>query len=266
MSVNEHIVKFNWSDWKPSFSAFSGSKIDLFDKELDIVIGKRICTGYMKNKKKIECPDKLEVNDWKCNSCKLRDIFFMCMPCTGETCLNKKRRNACKKESYFIYLSVFGTLTKVGISQSYRLKQRLVEQGADFAAKIASVEDGKTVREIEQDIVKELGVTDRVRGKEKSKRLFTDPNESMKVLFAAITKLQNNGFNKHLIDPEIYDLRDFYKLDQIITQPVMIKVENGSAIKGTVVAAKGNIIVIEKDGKFLSFNAHDIIGRVVTGM
>ena len=258
-----HITRYSWKDWEPGFVSLDGDRIELFDENIDFTIGERKCTGYSRNSKVIQCPNNVTVTAWKCKSCMFHDNFFMCMRCTGDKCLNEKRRDKCKKEKYFVYISIFDSLAKVGISQSFRLRQRLVEQGADFAAKVAFTEDGKTVRELEKKISKHLDITDRVRGTQKQKRLFGDPNISMKVLSSMINKLHNNGFDKHLINPEIYDLREYYRLGSVPVHPEHITMEEGVNISGTVKAVKGNIIILEKNDKFLSFNAHDMIGRMV---
>ncbi|MBI4019253.1 MAG: DUF2797 domain-containing protein [Candidatus Aenigmarchaeota archaeon] len=260
------VIRYAWKDWKPVFVTSAGGTMRLFEEELRFVAGRKRCTGYSRNGKRIECPESAEAGESKCGNCMLRDNFFMCIKCTGNECLNPARREECRKEKYFIYLSAFDSLLKVGISQSYRLRERLVEQGADFAAKIAEVQDGKTVRLVEQGIASALGITDRVGGAEKQKRIFGDPNASVKQLLSAISQLQNSGFNEYLINPEIYDLREYYRLGNVLSSPTPIAVKEGTEISGKVTAAKGNILILENEGAFLSLNAHDIIGRTMEGI
>ena len=255
------VIRYSWKDWNPVFLTSGGDAVRLFDESLCFVAGKRKCTGYARGGRRVDCPEAAETAESKCGNCMARDGFFMCIKCSGEECLNPGRREECKTERYFIYLSAFDSLLKVGISQSYRLKERLVEQGADFGAKIAEVLDGKAVRLIENGISEWLGITDRVTGPEKHKRIFGDPNASVKSLLSAIGRLQKSGFNRYLVRPEIYDLREYYRLDRVMITPSALKVEDGTEIHGIVAAAKGNIIILENGGRFLSFNAHEMVGR-----
>jgi hypothetical protein len=260
------ILNYRWEKWKPVFTISNGNgleKLQLLNRDLDFTVQEKTCTGYSKNGKHFECKNSINTREWKCNSCMLNDHFFMCIKCTGKECINESRRKDCKKENYFIYLSAFDSILKVGISQGYRLLERLVEQGADFGAKVAQVTDGKLVRKIEQNISSYLGITDRVSGIEKQKKLFGDPNISIRNIFNAVSKLRNNGFNEHLVPIEIYDLREYYNMSNIYENPEPLEVGTGTKIEGTVKAAKGNILILKDEFGFRSFNVHDLIGRNV---
>lgn len=141
--------------------------------------------------------------------------------------------------------------------------ERLVEQGADFGAKIARVKDGKTVREVEQQIKKEINIADRITGRQKHTALFCNPNTAMTNILRAVTALRSNGFARHMISPEIYDMREYYKLQNVFSAPEEMQLAEGTRIEGHAVAAKGNVIVLQNRSKFLSINAHDLIGREV---
>ena len=45
--------------------------------------------------------------------------------------------------------------------------------------------------------------------------------------------------------------------------PKMLKVKNGIKLEGKVVAAKGNIIILNSEDMFYSLNAHEMVGREV---
>lgn len=263
--MNGHVIKYRWKNDEPFFSLRDKKikDVNLFGQKLDFTAGKKFCIGYSKNNKSLECPNNRNIESGRqCNECMLNDHFFMCVKCTGEKCINPKRREDCKNDNFFIYLATFGDILKVGISYEYRLKARLIEQGATFGAKIAYVQDGLIVRKLEQQIKENLGIVDRLRGKEKSKNIITDPNKEMSNIIRAIKKLQNNGFNEHLIEPEIYDFRNYYKIDYLESNPSYIEIKENEKIQGEVLAVKGNIIIID-NGDLISFNAHDLIGREV---
>ncbi|MBI2075765.1 MAG: DUF2797 domain-containing protein [Candidatus Aenigmarchaeota archaeon] len=261
------ITKYKWDNWEPHLVLKSGNetrKIRLFGNH-SFVLGQKTCTGFFSGGKSYECPGKRKLDyGQQCNECKIRDLFALCMQCTGEKCINEKRRAECEKENYFIYLAAFDSLLKVGISYEYRFLERLVEQGADFGAKIGRVKDGLAVRDIEQKIMQNLDIVDRVRGAEKHKMLFCNPNTAAANISRAIAALRKD-FSQYLIRPEIYDMRSYYRLHNVFLNPSAMAIKDNTELSGEIVAAKGNIFVLRKGGEFFSINAHEIIGREILG-
>ncbi len=261
------VIKYKWQDWKPQLIVRSDGgteKIPLIDNEIRLTIGKKICIGFTRDGRSYPCRNGSETEDWMCNGCKLEDDYYFCVKCDGSQCINEKKRSECEKNSYFVYLAAFDSMLKVGISHEFRLMERLVEQGADFGAKIARVRDGKLVRSMEQQIKKEIDIADRVTGEQKHKMLFGNPNISVASIFRAIALLRSNGFAKHMISPEIYDLRQYYGLNKVASYPAELRVEDGTKIHGTAVSAKGNIVIVKNGPGFFSFNAHRLLGREIT--
>lgn len=233
-------------------------RIRLFNSEIHATIGEKRCTGFFLDGRHSECGERIDYGS-QCNSCVLKDRFSLCFRCTGEKCINEKRRDACKEEHYMIYLAAFNSILKVGISFERRFIERLVEQGADFGAIVGRVKDGLVVRQIEQRIASALGITDRVKGDEKKRMLFCNPNVAMQNITQAIKKLRSE-FAQYLIQPQIFDLRRYYRLHNVFLEPKAMTVEENTELKGHVVAAKGNIMVIE-NGEFSAVNAHELLGR-----
>lgn len=263
------MLKFNWYGGKPGFAFLEGGRIQRMNtlgEKMNFMIGEKRCIGYFRSGKHVKCKEKREIDQGRhCNRCSLEDDFFLCMRCTGEQCINEKQRDSCKENKYFIYLAAFDSTIKVGISHNSRLMNRLIEQGADFGAKVAIVQDGKTVREIEQKMMKEAGVVDRMRGEQKHKNLFCDPNNAVAGIIKTIGVLRSNGFASHLIQPEIYDLREFYGLQHVHSQPEFMQIKTGMQLLGKVVAAKGNLLILQNGG-YKSLNAHHLIGRELNVM
>lgn len=235
-------------------------RMQLLGQGLAVTIGKKTCIGYQKDGRHFPCPHSRILDfGWNCNECRLNDDYFLCMRCTGEECINLKQRAECKELIYYIYLAAFGGLLKVGISLERRIMERLVEQGADLGAMIALVKDGKEVRLVEQQIAKELNITDRIRGAQKHGLIFGNPNAAAINIFNAIQRLRQTGMK--MINPEIYDLRPYYRLHNVLADPQRVDVSDGCKISGSVVAAKGNILIMENQGGFYSLNSHELIGR-----
>ena len=260
------VVKYKWQNFKPLFVAKDGAetkKIGLLGNDIRFRVGKKTCMGYTKDGKSRPCRSSRETEGTMCDECRLEDDYYFCIRCDGLSCINQKKREECSANHYYIYLAAFGPLLKVGISHEFRVMERLVEQGADFGAKIARVRDGKTVRAMEQQIKKEINIADRVTGDQKQTALFCDPNISVKSIFHAISLLRGNGFGKHITSPEIYDLRVHYRLENVLAQPEQIEITEGVEINGSAVSAKGNVVIINNRGSFFSFNAHRLLGREI---
>jgi hypothetical protein len=263
-------MKYKWYDFEPFLIINNGgnfSDIRLFNKNINMKIGKKFCTGYFKDGNYVSCPNKTELVDGhQCNECKINDDFFYCIKCDGTECINEKSREECKNKNYFVYLAAFGHVLKVGISFERRIFERLIEQGADFGAKICFVKDGKNVRVVEQQIKNRLNIVDRLGGEEKHSTMFTDPNKAVMNIFNAINELKNIGLNHYLIKPEIYDLRGYYRLENVFFDPKNLKVKDGMEIGGRVVAAKGNLIIFVSNDNFYSVNAHRLYGREILNL
>lgn len=257
------LMKFMWKNFEPQMRFDDGRCENIMGREMTMRIGEKKCIGYRKGGALHECPFNATTTEYYCNHCGIEDDFFLCVKCQGE-CINRKRRNECKEEKYFIYLAAFDQLIKIGITQQYRFLERLVEQGADFAAKIGDVKDGKDARLVEKRISEELAITDRVIGKEKNSLLFADPNAAIRNIFSTISNIQGNGFSKYLISPEIYDFRRYYRLENVTVKPYYKELRNGLIIRGRVVAAKGNLIIFNHDKSFFSVNTHRLVGREIS--
>lgn len=268
------VIKYKWAVSREDAEPFlisrnaSGSfdRMRLFGAEFNATIGKKTCIGYYSGGRNFLCPEERALDSgWCCNECKMNDDYFLCMQCTGKECINPKQREECSETVYYIYLAAFSSILKVGISLERRIMERLIEQGADLGALIALVKDGKDVRLIEQQISSELKIVDRIRGYQKHELIFGNPNAAAINIFNAIKKLQGRDFSRYTIKPEIYDLRPYYKLHNVLSGTRKIDVSDGCELKGRVVAAKGNIMILENGGRFFSLNSHDIIGHEISG-
>ena len=265
MVFSMQIIKYRWEKFRPMLIVNNGStgKMPLFDAELNMAIGKKRCIGSFVKGNYQQCPHNREITYGNyCNECRLNDDFFLCVQCDGSDCKNQKRRGECEEEQYFIYLAAFDSLLKVGISLDRRIMERLVEQGADFGAKVAVVKDGKTVRQIEQKIKQDLNLPDRVLGEEKYERLFCNPNNAAVAIYKTILRLRAL-IPEYTIYPEIFDMRKYYKLQNVAIKPRHTEISDGMQLNGKVIAAKGNIVVLQDDKGFQAINAHRLIGREI---
>ncbi len=161
---------------------------------------------------------------------------WACARCTGECSLPLP---SCREE-HAIYLAAFAPATfKVGVTRSWRLEQRLREQGADRAAHLRTVDDGRIARQIEADIATEVG--DRVRVPVKRRGLHESVEDgAWESLLAEFDPLATYEFDYGL---------------GLTERPVAETIASG-----TVVGVQGRLLVLETDGSTYAVDMRDLVG------
>ncbi|MFH1630944.1 MAG: DUF2797 domain-containing protein [Candidatus Aenigmatarchaeota archaeon] len=260
------IINYKWrfsDSWKPQFMLTNGGGyefLNLIGENLSFRLGDKRCVGHFSGGKHIQClHERFITSGNMCAECQKLDDWFGCIRCSG-TCINPKRRGGCEKNNYYIYLASFDSMLKVGMSFNMRFHNRLIEQGADFGTKIMSLKDGMLARQTEQKISKALDLPDRIYGDMKQDRIFANPNDVSMNISQAIDSLRENNIPIH-DEPEIYDFRRHYKLHNILKKPSKLAMKEGVFMDGKIVAAKGNVLVLENNRRYYSFNAHTVVGR-----
>jgi hypothetical protein len=199
--------------------------------DLTYVLGDRRCAGVLG-------PDSHE----PCNApeapyCPHHRSTWVCAKCTG-TCL--KDEMDCY-DDHAVYLAVFAPVAfKVGVTKVRRLETRLREQGADRAAHIRTVENGRLARKIEAGIAESVG--DSVRVATKIAGLGETVDD------AAWTALLSN------FDPVRTWAPDHgVTLDE---RPVAETLASGR-VRGT----KGRVLILERDGTTYAVDLRDLLGH-----
>ncbi|WP_394358917.1 DUF2797 domain-containing protein [Halapricum desulfuricans] len=159
-----------------------------------------------------------------------------CARCTGDCDLPL---STCREE-HAVYLAAFAPATfKVGVTRSWRLETRLREQGADRAAHIRTVENGRIARQIEADIATDVG--DRVRVPTKIEGLHrTVDADAWADLLAGYDPIATYTFD--------------YGLD-IDDRPVV-----ETMATGTIRGSKGRVLVLERAGSTYAVDMRQLIG------
>jgi hypothetical protein len=181
-------------------------------------------------------------------------------PCSASTapyCSDHRSRWACARcrgdcdmplescdEEHAIYLAAFAPATfKVGVTRSWRLETRLREQGADRAAHLRTVENGRTARQIEADIAADVG--DRVRVPTKIRGLAESVDEAAWTgLLADFDPVETFTFDYGL------DLEDRPLAETLAT--------------GDVVGTKGRVLVLRHGGSTYAVDMRDLVGHDLT--
>jgi len=190
----------------------------------------RHCAGVVEEEGHVSCDAD------RAPYCDLHVSRWPCARCTGDCDLPI---DACHEE-HAIYLAAFAPdAFKVGVTRSWRLDTRLREQGADRAAHLRTVANGRVAREIEAEIAVDVG--DRVRVPTKIAGLDETVDESAWASLCA--------------DFAVIETAD---LDYGFTLPERPVAETMAA--GTVVGTKGRILVLERAGSNYAVDMRDLVG------
>lgn len=202
---------------------------------LDFRLDDRHCAGTIDGDEHIECTAPTAPY------CDAHDRTWICARCTG-TCL--KDEMDCYEE-HAIYLAAFAPTTfKVGVTRSWRLETRLYEQGADRAAHLHTVSNGRIARELEAEIAEQL--TDRVRIPTKVAGLHQDVDE--------------DAWHRLLDQYEPISTTDLDHGFELERQPVRETIASG-----TVLGVKGRVAVIENGNTPYAVDLRDLVGYEIRG-
>jgi Protein of unknown function (DUF2797) len=202
-------------------------------ERLEYTLGDRRCAGTLSEGTHIGCSNSAAPY------CDDHSYTWVCARCTG-TCL--KDEMDCF-EAHAVYLAAFAPARfKVGVTRAWRLDTRLREQGADRAAHLYTVSNGRIAREIESGIAREIG--DRVRVPTKIRGLAdTVDLAAWEALLEGYDPIETFAFE--------YDLR-------LTERPVRETIASG-----TVVGTKGRILVLERGGTTYAVDMRDLVGYEV---
>ncbi|GAB3422821.1 DUF2797 domain-containing protein [Haloparvum alkalitolerans] len=203
--------------------------------ELDYALGERRCAGTVHEGTHVPC-DAPEAP-----YCDAHSHVWVCARCTG-TCL--KDEMDCY-EDHAVYLAAFAPdRFKVGVTRLWRLETRLREQGADRAAHVRTVENGRVAREIEAGLAEGSDLVDRVRIPTKRAGLAADVDD---------------GAWASLLDR--FDVTERFDFDYGLDLAERPMAETMAA--GTVVGTKGRLLVLERGGSTYAVDMRDLVGYEV---
>jgi len=213
--------------------------------ELSYSLGERHCAGTLKSVADTEPDGEGTLRHVACDNddapyCPVHTATWPCARCTGNCDLPLE---SCREE-HAIYLAAFAPATfKVGVTRSWRLDTRLREQGADHAAHLRTVENGRIARQIEAEIASEIG--DRVRVPTKVEGLHQGVDESAwEELLAGYDPIATYDFGYGFEMPE---------------RPVAETIASGM-VRGT----QGRVLVLDRTGSSYAVDMRDLVGYDVT--
>ena len=168
--------------------------------------------------------------------CDVHTDRWPCARCRGDCSLPLE---SCREE-HAVYLAAFAPSTfKVGVTRSWRLERRLREQGADRAAHLRTVADGRIARQIENDVAARVG--DRVRVPTKIDGLHRRVDETAwESLLASFEPIETFEFDYGLGLEE---------------RPLA-----ETLLSGTVLGAQGRVLVLENGDSTYAVDLRETVG------
>jgi len=197
---------------------------------LDYGLGERTCAGAVDGDTHYACDADAAPY------CVQHSSTWVCARCTGD-CL--KEEMDCY-EDHAVYLAAFAPdVFKVGVTRLWRLETRLREQGADRAAHVKTVSNGRLAREIEADIATEI--PDRVRVPTKLDGIHDTVDEAAwRDVLSDFDPIEEFGFDYG------------FRLD---ARPV-----TATLARGTVVGTQGRVLLIERENTVYGVDMRDLVG------
>jgi len=202
--------------------------------DLAYTLGERRCAGTVDDGRHLACERPTAPY---CDEHRSR---WACARCVGDCDLPLP---SCREE-HAVYLAAFAPATfKVGVTRSWRLETRLREQGADRAAHLRTVADGRIARRIEAEIATD--VTDRVRVPTKIGGLHR--------------AVDDDAWADFLADFEPLSTDDFEYGLALSERPVA-----ETLLTGTVRGTKGRVLVLDNGGSTYAVDMRDLVGHEIT--
>lgn len=164
------IRKISWqkkkNNWKPYLKLSTEDDLEQIllkkGRKLDLeVINERRCTGYSLGiGERVPCPEFRKISSGsQCSECRGKDVYSDYVSGNSTPDVDA---------DFSVYLAQCGSKIKVGVTRTKRLENRWIEQGADYAAEIASNISAEEALKQEQKY-SENGLAERIRKERKTK-------------------------------------------------------------------------------------------------
>ncbi|MFP4051099.1 MAG: DUF2797 domain-containing protein [Thermoplasmata archaeon] len=246
-----HVVSFRWNDFTPELKIFDGNDIE------DIDLGKvnfnvsqeKICVGNFEGEY-TPCPDQNNVDKFKqCQRCApdnipdLKCIFEPgdCDSCEGGFC----------EKPHVVYVAFHGVHPKVGMTSKDRFKQRMIEQGADAYALLATVDHRVKAREEEKSLSERLKIPQKIGHKKKLKTFSRKIDKQM-------IRRKYKGIRNRTAIGDLKFLNDYPITLPLRAKPRLRPVPG--LHKGDMVGIKGKYLIYDNSG-LQALNLSDLPGR-----
>jgi hypothetical protein len=172
-----------------------------------------------------------------------------CILCDGSRCL--KGTPDCMVP-HVVYMALFGRLGKIGVTKAARFDRRMREQGARFAARISSHEDGLSARKVEKELTRDYGLRGGIRFEEKMATLGEPGSMGEADEIAGTFSLP--------FEIGMEDLQHLYQNEHLMDLPKPILL-GGDSIKGRIEDTRGEALFLIYRDNLYAFDLRRTIGR-----
>ncbi|MCJ7562226.1 MAG: DUF2797 domain-containing protein [Thermoplasmata archaeon] len=261
-SLPLHVLEYEWDGYRPSLICLDRRNdciLELGAPWLDMTVSKsKNCVGYFDGDRHIKCPSGSPVTKFsQCDSCSGESFlpFQGCVfepRCEGEEC----DIEFCKRE-HVLYLALYNTRSKIGMSSTRRVERRLIEQGADAFSIIGSYPNRRKARSAEKDVSSRLRISQGIRQKTVLQG-FTDPvdHDAMERVYRSIASSIKNCFG---LSAEPLTFLDGYPISLPLQSPPELMVTSGRH-RGNPLGIKGKWLIYEDRG-IRAMSLQDLVGR-----
>jgi hypothetical protein len=255
-----HAISYDWQGFKPCLYVYDRTTEETreFDfRQVNYKVSHPVtCVGSWSEDGYVPCQNREIVKGGnvcdECASSFLPDLDCMFEPrCDGEECGMK----FCGQE-HTVYIAFHGFITKVGLTSTKRLEQRMVEQGADAYAAVTEVKGRRSARMMEVAIADQLVIRQRVRGIE-SLAAMREPCLDDDIRDDHAKLAERLGTYGHRLSGLRF-LRDYPIELPLKSMPTSVK--PGGQHKGKSVGVKGKFLVYENGG-LKALNMQYLVGR-----
>lgn len=247
-----HVVSYRWNDFNPSLLVYNGEDLEDFDLgKIDINVSQRkICVGNFEDSY-TPCPNSISVSTFnQCRDCVTEYIPRLeCIFEPGD-CDNCEGGGFCEEE-HAVYLAFHGKHTKIGMTRKERLKKRLIEQGADAYALLATLEHRRGAREEEKNLSSILNISQRIGKKKKL-------NTMARKIDKDIIYTRYRGVRNRVPVGKLRFLSD-YPISLPLRAVPRARATPG-VHRGEMVGIKGSFLIYENNG-LQALDLSDLVGR-----
>lgn len=267
-----HVLGFYWKGFEPRLVFPGAPGARRMEEPLllaDFTVGReRRCVGRFEGGRHIPCPHDVLVTGFsQCDECAGEAYIWdqECIfdpKCDGTACVSKagagRPSDFCRRK-HVLYLAFYGPMPKVGMSSTKRIKERLVEQGADACAIIGTYPSRLAAREAEKDISKSFGIPEWYRQAEVLGKLSQPVNPD--AITAEYERLLNVLGRRDGIEFEELRFLDGYPLRQPLGGTPELQ-ETSGIHKGRFIGVKGKWLIYESRG-LKALNMPDLVARFI---
>src|SRR3989338_6583168 len=254
MPMLSHLIRFYSGEGAPTLlhRGDGGAEALELGKREDISFSGRLaCIGFRTPSGYLACGNRA-INVRQCPRCSFLDVAKAYT--VGDFSGYPQLYEEAKKEEYSLYLAGFGEdIVKCCVTRKERFSARMREQGADFGCIVAAFTGPDEIYDAERALQSRFRFSNAVRLSEKMRRLVFDRGAARENFESAVEIVRSLGILPDF-SPCIEDFSWHY--------PRLSSVQKADSILGTVLGAKGEILVFRSEsGRAFAINMRAQVGR-----